>query len=288
MTEPGDKPLVWITGAAGLLGHYLIQTAPRWAPEFQVRGWSRAELDILDFAAVRRAFRERPPALLLHCAAMSKTFEAQANPPLARRINVEATAHLVELAAEVPFVFFSTDLVFDGKRGWYTETDPVSPLNVYGETKAAAEQIVLQHPRALVLRFSINAGVSPSGDRAFSEQIRRAWERGETLHLFTDEFRCPIPAVVSAQVVWELVRRGVRGLFHVAGSERLSRYQIGELLAARWPELRPKFKPMSVRDFRGGPRPADVSLDCTRVQALLPFRLPAFSQWLREHPDEPL
>jgi dTDP-4-dehydrorhamnose reductase len=288
LTDAPDLPLAWITGAAGLLGHYLLQTAPQFAPAFRVKGWSRAELDILDFAAVRRAFREAPPALVLHCAAMSKTPEAQANPALARRINVEATAHLAELAADVPFVFFSTDLVFDGRRGHYVETDPVSPLNVYGETKAAAERIVLQHPRALVLRLSINAGISPTGDRAFNEQIRRAWERGQTLRFFTDEFRCPIPAAVTARVVWELVRRGVTGLYHVAGSERLSRYQIGELLAARWPHLNPKFEAMSVRDFPGGPRPPDVSMNCARVQALLSFPLPAFSQWLREHPDEPL
>lgn len=287
MTD-ADQPLAWITGAAGLLGHYLLRTAPRFAPGFHVKGWTRGELDLLDFAAVRRAFLEQPPALVLHCAAMSKTPEAQANPALARRINVEATAHLAELAAEVPFVFFSTDLVFDGRRGNYVETDPVAPLSVYGETKAAAEQILLQHPRALILRLSIVAGVSPTGDRAFNEQIRRAWERGETLRFFTDEFRCPIPAVVAAQVVWELVQRGATGLYHVAGSERLSRYHIGQLLAARWPHLHPKFVPISVRDFPGGPRPPDVSMNCAKVQALLSFQLPAFSQWLREHPDAPL
>jgi dTDP-4-dehydrorhamnose reductase len=288
LSNAADQPLAWITGAAGLLGHYLVQTAPRFAPGWRVRGFSRAELDLVDFPAVRRAFDEQRPALVLHCAAMSKTAEAQAHPALARRINVEATAHLAELAAEVPFVFFSTDLVFDGRRGHYVETDPVSPVNVYGETKAAAEQIVLRHPRALVLRLSINAGISPTGDRAFNEQIRRAWERGETLRFFTDEFRCPIPAVVTAQVVWELVQRSVTGLYHVAGSERLSRHQIGELLAARWPHLQPRYEAMSLRDFCGGPRPPDVSMDCTKVQALLSFRLPAFSQWLREHPDEPL
>src|SRR6266487_2026201 len=115
-------PVAWITGAGGLIGNYLVQTALEIAPTRRVHGLTRAQLDLLDFSAWRRAIREERPALLIHCAAMCKSPDCQAQPELARRINVEATARLAELAADIPFVFFSSDLVFDGRKG-YVETD---------------------------------------------------------------------------------------------------------------------------------------------------------------------
>lgn len=217
---------------------------------------------------------------------MSKSPECQGKPELARRVNVEVTALLCDLAAEISFVFFSTDLVFDGKSGGYHEPSPVNPLSVYAETKVAAEKIVLANPRHLVIRTSLNAGSSPTGDRAFNEQVRMAWQRGERLRLFTDEFRSPIPAIVTARATWELINAGQTGLFHVAGQERLSRYEIGKLLAARWPKLAGGIEPASRRDFQNPPRPPDTSLNCMKAQSVLPFRLPAFSEWLRDNPQE--
>lgn len=277
----------WITGAGGLIGNYLVQTARDHAPEWNIVPLTRGRLDLLDFAAVRRAFREDRPRLVIHCAALSRSTECQARPDLARRLNVDATALLAELAAEVAFVFFSTDLVFDGRKGHYVETDPVGPLSVYAQTKAAAESIVLANPRHTVVRTSLNGGTSPRGDRGFNEELRRAWQAGRQVTLFTDEFRSPLPAVVTARAVWELVRANRPGLYHLAGAERLSRWQIGQLLAARWPALAPRLAAGSLRDYTGAPRAPDTSLDCAKLQKLLSFPLPGLSQWLAAHPDEP-
>jgi dTDP-4-dehydrorhamnose reductase len=271
--------LIWITGAGGLIGNYLVQTAPKFAPWLRVRGLSREELDLENFAAMREAFREESPGLVIHCAALANTPACEKNPTLARKLNVDVTAVLAELAADIPFVFFSTDLVFDGSAGNCDESATVSPLSVYGKTKAEAERVVLANPKHTVVRTSLNFGQSPTGDRAFNEQMRRAVERGETLQLFTDEFRCPIPAVETARAVWELVAENKPGLYHVAGSERLSRWEIGQVLAKHWC-VNAKMKPGSIRDFRGLPRSPDTSLDCAKVQRLLSFQLPRFSEWL--------
>lgn len=277
---------IWLTGAGGLIGNYLLQTAPAFAPNCHITPLTRARLDLTDAAALGAAFQQHRPQLVIHCAALSKSPACQANPALAHKINVEVTAHLALLAADMPFVFFSSDLVFDGRRGNYTEVDPVNPLSVYAETKAAAEKIVLANPNHTVIRTSLNGGSSPTGDRGFNEEMRRAWQRGETLRLFTDEFRCPIPAVATARAVWELIARRAPGLYHVAGSERLSRYEIGKLLAARWPELNPKFEAASLREYQGAPRPPDSSLNCAKAQKLLSFPLPGLSQWLAANPNE--
>ncbi len=170
------KP-IWITGAGGLIGNYLVQTAPAFSPDTVVVGLTRSRLDLADFSAVRDAFRRQQPRIVIHCAALSQPADCQANPALARRLNTDATALLAELAADIPFVFFSTDLVFDGRVGHYDESAPVNPLDLYAETKVAAERIVLANPRHTVVRTSLNGGTSPTGDRGFNERMRRHGKR---------------------------------------------------------------------------------------------------------------
>jgi dTDP-4-dehydrorhamnose reductase len=203
-------------------------------------------------------------------------------------LNVEVTARLAQMAAKIPFIFFSTDLVFDGRKGSYREQDAVNPLSVYAETKAEAERRVGTNPRHTVVRTSLNAGVSPSGDRGFNEQMRNALEAGETLNLFDDEFRCPIPAAVTARAVWELAQQDRPGLYHLAGSERLSRWEIGQRLVNRWPHVRGRIRAASLREYPGAARPPDTSLDSAKIQRLLSFPLPKFSQWLLGNPAEPI
>ncbi|MEW6305472.1 MAG: SDR family oxidoreductase [Verrucomicrobiota bacterium] len=276
----------WITGAGGLIGNYLVRTAPRFAPGWEVRGIAREKLDLLDFAAVRAAYAAEQPELVIHCAAMSKSPACEANPEQARMANVDVTRVLAELAADARFIFFSTDLVFDGLKGNYLESDGPHPLLVYGKTKVEAERIVLANPRHTVIRTSMNGGVSPTGDRGFNEELRRNWQAGKSMTLFTDEFRCPLPAVVTARAVWELVARGAEGMFHLAGREKLSRWEMGKLVAARWPQLQPLIQPGSIKDFKGLPRSPDTSLNCAKVQQLLSFPLPGLGEWLAAHPDE--
>jgi dTDP-4-dehydrorhamnose reductase len=281
-----DKRVVWITGAGGLIGNHLLQLAPRYAPQFETVGLTRAQLDLLDLAAVRSAFHTQPPAAIIHCAALSKSPDCQAHPMLARKVNVESTSVLAELAAEIPFIFFSTDMVFDGQKGNYVESDSVNPLSVYAETKVAAEQIVLANPRHTVIRTSLNGGTSPTGDRGFNEQMRLAWQAGQTLNFFRDEFRSPIAAAVTARATWELLLKNQTGLFHVAGAERMSRAALGEALATRWPQLHPKYIIGSLQDYQGAPRPPDTSLHCAKAQARLSFLLPGLTSWLSAHPSE--
>ena len=297
--QENNRTLAWITGANGLIGNYLIQTAPRFAPHRRVIGMVRDAdtaspipsrnvrcLDLTDFGAVRRAFQSDLPQLVIHCAAVSTIAVAQSNPDMARRVNVDATALLAGLAADIPVVFFSTDLVFDGRKGNYAETDAVNPLHLYGETKAAAEQIVLKNPKHTVVRTSLNGGVSRAGNRGFNENLRLAWQAGRGMNLFTDEFRCPIFAGETARAVWELVKQKHTGLFHVAGAEKLSRWQIGQLMAARWPQLNSKIIPGLAANFPGPPRALDTSLNITKVQKVLSAPLPGLGEWLATNPNE--
>ena len=136
----------WITGAAGLLGAHLLSTASRCVPNWRVTGLTRSLVDLEDFSAVGQLFARQDPDLIIHCAALSRSPACQENPALARRLNIDVTRHLAELAERIPFIFFSSDLVFDGRQGNYDESGAPHPLSVYADTKVAAEKIVAETP----------------------------------------------------------------------------------------------------------------------------------------------
>ncbi len=273
-------PRAIITGAAGLIGNYLVNTASRWASGWDVQGLSRAELELTDRPNLEARIRALKPDLLIHCAALSRTKACEQDPQQARRINVEVTEHLAQLSQDIPFIFLSSGEVFDGRTGWYGETDEPNPINVYGQTKLEAEQAVLQNPRHTVVRIVLTAGTSERGNRSFVEDMCRAAKDGQDVTLYADEFRCPLPAAVIARAVWELVDHRQSGLYHLGGSERLSRWEIGEALLPWYPELKGRLVKGSAQNHVGSSRPADPSLRCDKIQSLLSFRIPGFREWL--------
>lgn len=276
------KPRAIITGAAGLIGHYLVMNASRWASEWQVHGLTRAELDFTDPIAVERAWQSIKPSAVIHCAALSRTKDCEQDPQLARRINVDATADLARLSKDIPFIFLSSGEVFDGQAGWYRETDEPNPINVYGETKLEAEQLVLQNPRHTVVRIVLTSGTSQNGDRSFVEDMCRTAQSGKSMTLYSDEFRCPLPAGAIARAIWELSSKNLPGLYHLGGRERLSRWEVGQALLPWYPELQGRLVKGYAGDHTGAPRPADLSLNCEKIQTLLSFSIPGFQSWLKD------
>jgi dTDP-4-dehydrorhamnose reductase len=281
-------PRVWITGAGGLIGNALAASAARWAPDVAAIPLTRADLDLENADAVARRFRADQPALVIHCAGLTRGPACEREPERARRLNVDLTARLAELTRDATLLFFSTDLVFDGTRGNYRETDEPGPLSVYSRSKVDGEREALRSERNIVVRTSLNYGTSPTRDRAFNEDMLKTARAGGVLRLFTDEFRSPIPVEATARATWELARaalglRGVdrpAGVFHLGGAERLSRWEIGQLIARRHPELEGRLEASSLREHSGAPRPADTSMDCAKIRGWLEFDLPRFSDWM--------
>src|ERR1051325_4064543 len=165
MTTRLQAPKAWITGAGGLIGNYLLSVGGGQKVPWELRPISRNDVDLLDFSSVERLFQIERPSLIIHCAAISKSPACEANPPMARQVNFKLTKFLSDLAADIKFLFFSTDQVFDGKKGNYIEADSKNPWSVYSETKALAEEAVLKNRGHTVIRTSLNGGISPTGDR---------------------------------------------------------------------------------------------------------------------------
>ena len=280
--ENNRRPLAWLTGASGLIGSHVVQSAEYYAPKWEIRGLSRKDFDLTDFPETQRQFEQDNPGLVIHCAAMSDPTSCESEPDKARFINRESTFFLSGLAQDIPFVFFSTDLVFNGNHGQYTEQDEPSPLTVYARTKAEAEQLVLANPLHTVVRTSLTAGTSPSGSRGIDEQLIYQWQKGNSPTLFTDEFRCPIHADATARAIWELVQAKQTGIYHLAGGERMSRYEIGQAIARTQSGSECSITPGSLQDYQGPPRAADTSLNCDKIQKVLSFQIPSLVQSLAQ------
>ncbi len=279
-TPDKTKMLAWITGAGGLIGSHIAAAASVHAPQWRVRALTRGDFDLSDFKEARRQFELDRPKLVIHCAAISDPSQCETQPARTRLTNREATFFLSCLAQDIPMIFFSSDLVFDGKSGNYTEEDKPAPLTIYARTKAEAEALVLANPLHSVVRTSLTAGQSPKGNRGIEEQLNLRWSKGKSVKLFSDEYRSPIAAECTARAIWELASAKCPGLYHLGGRERMSRLEIGLAVASRHPAWKAKIETSSIHEYDGPPRAADTSLDCTKLQRLLSFPLTGLREWL--------
>jgi dTDP-4-dehydrorhamnose reductase len=228
-------------------------------------GYPLQPVDLATADATAAAFRSIKPTHVIHAAAISRIDQCYAYPERASAVNTQGTRQLTELAAEAGarLVYVSTDLVFDGQRGHYTEQDPPAPVSVYGRTKAASEQPVRQYQRGAVVRVSLLLGSTLIGRPGFFDgQLRVLRERNKPFALFQDEWRTPLSQMTAATALLAIADSDSPELLHLGGPERLSRFEVGQRLARYLgsdPEL---FSPASQADFDAPePRPSDVSLD---------------------------
>lgn len=235
---------ILLTGASGLLGNAYAEAAIRRNHEVialsqsnlaPADGLSRRELvDGTDSDRITSLCLELWPDVIVNCAALSNPATVDAEPQLAEKINVALPRLLAQLSTHLGarFLHISTDMVFDGHAEKpYRSTDMPCPTNLYGQTKLMAEREVLEHNTEdpVVLRIPILMGKSPSGQRSVHEKLLAAIRKGARPKLFCDEIRQPCTAGNVAEVLLELTeRRDLHGIFHWAGSETVSRFEMGQ------------------------------------------------------------
>jgi len=284
-----------ITGATGNLGRFLVRAGK--AAGHQVIPWGSARggevdgqpvvpVDLANPDAVAEHFWRSQPMAVIHSGAISSIAECHRDPVRAFKINVEATRQLVGLCMVgiARLVFVSTDLVFDGERGGYTEHEKTHPLSMYGKTKVDAERAVLLYRGHLVARLSLLVGPGPAHRPNYFDRQVAALRRGEPVTLFVDELRSPLATGSAAEALVKLAGVDYGGVLHVGGPERLSRYEMG-LELARVLGVDPALvRPQNQAEVKAPePRPRDVSLDSTRLTKLWPdLFLPGFAEAARQ------
>lgn len=234
---------ILLTGASGLVGaafaaaaarrgHAVVGIVGRFVGELPGVA-RRLTLDLADEARTTSAILEEFPDAILNCAAVSETAACDADPVQSEALNVALPAALARLAHHLGarLIHISSEQVFDGGRmSPYTVADTPSPINRYGRQKIASEQAVLAAAATLaaIVRAPLLMGDSPGGQRSLHERLLADWAAGRTARLYVDEFRQPCTAENLAEVLLELAeRRDLSGVFHWAGTELVSRYDIG-------------------------------------------------------------
>ncbi|MDP4611164.1 MAG: SDR family oxidoreductase [Opitutales bacterium] len=235
---------ILLTGATGLLGNAYAEAAIRRGHKVialhhsqtpRVNGLHKTiQFDGSQTENLTQLCLEHWPDTIVNCAAISSPDAVDADPKLAEKVNVALPRLLAQISTHIGarLLHVSTDMVFDGHSDEaYRSTDMPFPTGLYGQTKLMAEREVLEHnpEDPVVLRIPILMGNSPSGKRSVHEKLLAAINAGERPKLFCDEIRQPCSASNVAEVLLELTeRRDLHGIFHWAGAETLSRFEMGQ------------------------------------------------------------
>jgi len=212
-----------ITGAAGLFGHALVEA---FSSRHTVFPLTRADADITDAASVRVVLERIRPEAVVHPAGIPDLDISDADPALAYSVNVEGTRNVVESARAVgaKVVYISTDAVFDGKNTKpYVESDPPSPITVYGRTKLAGEVIVQTQPEYWIFRVPVLYG---PGKTNFVEKGLRKVAAGEQYVVASDQKGCSAYTLDASYKIMEVVEARRYGLYHLANQGVCTRYEL--------------------------------------------------------------
>jgi dTDP-4-dehydrorhamnose reductase len=269
------KPKLLITGVSGFLGYHLLRIA---AERFEVYGISYKngfdfrnatyiKCDITNYIELGNYFEDIGPDVVIHAAAIADANFCERNKELSYATNVEATKNFAGLCSDynIPFVFTSTDLVFDGTKSMYREEDEKNPLSTYALHKSIAEDNVLRiYPSALVFRLPVMFGSPLASPSNYLQNFIAQIKSGNTVKLFNDEYRSICGARSIAKGILQLMNQ--HGVIHLAGKEKLSRYEFGLKAAEAFGLNNQLLLSCSQKDVKlAAPRPADVSLDISKA-----------------------
>lgn len=273
------KKRLLITGASGLLGYALCQCAIKTCDvygvcckrEISVEGVTPVRADLTEKTQLADCFENVQPEAVIHAAAFSQPNDCEQHPEKSEKINVQATVAIARCCteAQIPLVFTSSDLVFNGQAAPYGEDDPVSPICVYGAHKASAERALREiYPAVTICRMPLMLGHAPGTGSGFLGHMVRTLRAEKPLTLFTDEFRTAVDTDSAARgVLAALKQKGA--LLHLGGRRRFSRFTMGRLVADVLRADHGLLKPMQIQNFpMPAPRSPDVSLSSERAFAM--------------------
>jgi len=275
---PEKRPSLLLTGATGFLGRRLAEgLSGAWTVTRASRtaaGEGAADLNLADPDSIRRCFDAAAPAVVIHAGGLADPDACERDPASAKRTNVDATKTLAMLcgASGARLIHFSTDLVFDGERGWYAEDDKPAPSGVYATGKLESEEAALTRaPGAVVLRVSTCYGRPLGGRPSFVDSMRAKLVAGEPVGGFTDQWRTSTAADQLPEVVSAILKDpDLDGVLHWGGSERLSRHNAAVLFCRIHGFDEGLVRPARAADMKfASPRPRDSSLDSSRLAAAI-------------------
>lgn len=235
---------ILITGGSGTLGQYLnlaLNGSHEILTQYNsnignCRSFNAVKLDIENYGAFERVFLSFRPEVVIHTASVSNAEKAdRLAADLVYEINVNATQYIAELCDlhKAKLIYTSSDLVYAGYRGSMLKEDSkLIPVSLYAETKLMGEVKIQQtFGNYLILRMALMFGLGLNHSRNHFHFMFDELRRGNAVKLFTDQYRTPVALKDAARMISELIEKNISGeIINLGGSERLSRYELGEIL----------------------------------------------------------
>ena len=290
---------ILITGANGFLGHYLCGQLLNGGYEVVATGrgicrlpyinnknFVYTEMDFTDPEAVKNVFGKHRPAIIVHAGAISKPDDCELDKSTAYKINTEATGALLSEAAKHKsfFIYISTDFVFDGEQGMYTEEDITRPVNYYGQTKLEAEKIVKRYQYGWsIVRTVLVYGKPMAGRSNILTIVREKLESGEEYKVVDDQVRTPTYVEDLAAAIVLIVKNKASGIFHISGADVLTPYEMA-CKAADYLHLKKELIKRVTADTFSQPakRPPRTGFIINKARKELNFSPISFSEGLKK------
>ena len=245
-----------------------------------------ARLDITDVEAVRQTCRAFRPDVVVHTAALGDVDLCERHPEQAHRVNVQGTEAMAQGAAAVgaKLIYISTDQVYDGRHGHYTEAEAPHPLMVYGWTKLQGEYRAAAICRdAVVLRLALMYGWGTPTRLNFIDWLIQRLQAGQEVPLFVDQYRTPLYVGQASEVIGRLISMpAIGGMFNLGGAERINRYAFGLKLCEVFDLPKALLKPIEMDSALGlAARPRDCSMNSSKLGSLLQIMPLSVAEGLR-------
>ena len=268
---------ILLLGAAGQVGSEVNALAQE--KGISIVGLSRGELDITDSSAVKQAFADHSPSIVINASAYTAVDKAESEPALAFAVNRDGPAAIAQTCSDlaIPLLHISTDYIFDGsKQGAYREDDTANPLGVYGQSKWEGEEAIRRSlANHIILRVSWVFGAN--GNNFVKTIIRLARERDE-LRIVADQHGCPTAAMDIAAVLLTLSEQYRQtghltwGTYHYTGTPETTWHGFAEQIVAIASEHTPlqveRIIPITTQEYpTPAPRPQNSVLDCSKIKA---------------------
>ncbi len=274
-----EKKKLLITGASGFLGWNLCSVASsKWevigiynTHKIHLNRVKQKKIDLTNYHDLKKNINNIKPDAIIHTAAESDPNHCEAQPKLSYKINVSASVNIAGLCSDldIPFVFTSSDLVFNGLQAPYSENAPVNPVNIYGEQKVTAEEKLKEiYSKSIICRMPLMFGFSGNNRQSFAYHMIMSLIKGERIRLFSDEFRTPVDTLSAAKGLL-LALHHVTGVIHLGGKTRLSRYEMGQRISRILNIDESQIEPGFQKEANLlAPRPLDIALDSSKAFSL--------------------
>lgn len=262
-----------VVGINGMLGHKFAEIASK---DFRVvgtytkflskRNFPTERLDILNKKSVDQLVEKIRPDMIVNCAAITDVDFCEDNPEIAEAVNVDGTKNLVDAARNVgaQFVYFSTDSVFDGKKGNYTEESTPNPINVYSKTKLEGEKLVSE--KDILIRTTMY-GWNILEKKSLVEWVIEELSNGRRIDAYGDNYFTPIYTGTISCIVVEMFKRKMKGLYHIPGREKLSKYTFAKKVARVFGLDENLINNVSIDSaIKKTKRPKDLSLSSVKIR----------------------